>query len=86
MTWTVFLERFEARFNQETKLAGASRERRSLKFETFRRKSKPETGSFKNLVSEIERLSCLDEDEEQSNYAMCSALCTSGYGMKWCFD
>lgn len=61
----------------------ASRELRCLKFDNFRRKYKKDTDAFKHLVSEIERLSCLGEDDDKSNCVMYSVLWTSVEGMEW---
>lgn len=65
------------------KLERASREPRSLRFEAFRKKCKTDTDAFKNIVSEVERLECLGQNKDQSNYSMHSVLCTAVEGMEW---
>lgn len=83
ITWTTLRARFEARFHSETNCATVSLGRRSLRFETFRMKCQYHTEAFKTVVSEVENFVYLGNEEEQSNYTMCSVQWTAVEGMEW---
>lgn len=83
ITCKSLLSRFEVRFQSGTKRSRSSSERRSLRFEIFRKKCETDTGAFKNLMSEVERVACLRQDDDQSNNTMCAFLSTAVEGIKW---
>lgn len=51
-----------------------------MKFATFAKIAKSDSDTLRELINEIERLSNLCHDEDQTNHALCTVLWSAGEG------
>lgn len=58
----------------------AAKSVKNLRFSDFQKKVDNKAETFRELLGELEKLSCLAHDEEQSNHARCTALWSSVEG------
>ena len=82
-SWSELVRNFDVRYHSEVKRCRAARAMKSLKFKDFKKKDDDDEEAFRNLVGEIDRLSCLAHDDDQSNHSLCAVLWTSVEGCPW---
>lgn len=58
----------------DTKLACLNRKMKSVRFATYQATNRSNTESFKQIVADVEQLSILAHDEDQTNHALCSCV------------
>lgn len=76
-------DEFDSRYHSEMRRNKAARSLKKLKIKNFRRDCKTDEEDFMKLTSQLERLSCLAHEEDQSNHALCTALWSAVEECPW---
>ena len=82
-SWHEIINDFEGRYHSEVRRSRAARQMKKLKFADFKKNTSDEEEAFRNLIGELERLSCLADDEDQTNHSLCSVLWSAVEGCPW---
>lgn len=67
-------EELDSRYYSEMRRSRAARSLKNLNLNNFKKDYKTDEEAFRKLISELETLSCLAHDEDQSNHALSTAL------------
>lgn len=74
-------EEFDYRYHCKMRRSRAAKSLKHLKFNNFKNDYKTDEEAFKYLINE--RMSYLAHYEDQSNHAVCTALCSAVEGCPW---
>lgn len=74
---------FEARYHSDTKRAWAIIQLKAVRFANYHANNCSDREAFKEMIADVERLSSLAHDGDQSNHALCACLCTAFKGLEW---
>lgn len=74
VTWTTMCQTFDNRYHSNTKRTRLSRQLKALTFKQFRHQEASDEEALKKLLAEMERLSCLANDDDQKYAGLCDIL------------
>lgn len=81
--WKKLVQKFGNRCHSEVKRSSGARNINCLKFSDFRKKTENDWNAFKERIGELEQLSCLENNEDQSNNVLRTALWPALEGCQW---
>lgn len=73
--WYSLNTAFEARYHSDTKRAMDRRQLKAIRFADYQANNRTDPEAFKQMIANVENLSSLAHEDDQSNHALCACLC-----------